>query len=160
MYDPMAREVLKELAIEFGKLGLRKLIPRLSEPKDVTPEPRFSGKNIAIVVSITRPIKSTVKEFLYKEEILAEIIEIEGKERLSVKEDEWTEVVVEFYKIVLEIQKVLGAPSYHLFVSAPSALTFAFGTVLGLNYDVHVYHWFEDLNTYKRVLVTSKKLLG
>ena len=47
-----------------------------------------------------------------------------------------------------------------MFVSAPAVLAFALGSVLGLNYDVHVYHWFEEMNDYKEVLVTSRGLLG
>lgn len=159
MNQTAAKEIATGLALELGKLALNKLIVRTPKPKEVTPETRYSGKNIAITVSITRPIRSTVENFLYRKKIVAEIVEIEGKGRLSPSEEDWTEIINEFYQIILKIQSVAGAPTYHLFVSAPAALTFALGTVLGLNYDVHVYHWFEELNDYERVLVTSSRIL-
>lgn len=159
MNEAAAKEIVTGLTLELGKLVLNKLIVRTSEPKEATPEPRYSGKDIAIAVSITRPIRPTVEDFLYRKKIVAEIVEVEGKGRLSSSEKDWTEIVSEFYQIILKIQSVAGAPTYHLFVSAPAALTFALGTVLGLNYNVHVYHWFEELNDYERVLVTSSKIL-
>lgn len=158
--DETTKELMVRLAAEFAKLGLEKLKARVSEPKKTTTESKFSKGDIAIIVSITRPIKSTVEDFLYKERIVADIVEIEGEGRLPSNEDDWTKIVTEFYEIFLKIQSTLGAPRYHLFVSAPVALAFALGSVLGLNYDVHVYHWFEEMNDYKEVLVTSRKLLG
>jgi hypothetical protein len=158
--DETAKDLMVGLGVEFGKLGLEKLKARISEQKKVTTEPRFSGGDIAIVVSITKPIKSTVEKFLYKEKIIADIVEIEGEKRLSSNEEDWIKIITEFYRIFLKIQSTLGAPRYHLFVSAPVALAFALGSVLGLNYDVHVYHWFEEMNDYKEVLITSRKLLG
>jgi hypothetical protein len=158
--DETAKDLMVRLGLEFGKLGLEKLKARISEPKKVTTEPRFSGGDIAIVVSITKPIKSTVEKFLYEERIIADIVEIEGEKRLSSNDEDWIKIVTEFYRIFLIIQSTLGAPRYHLFVSAPAVLAFALGSVLGLNYDVHVYHWFEEMNDYKEVLVTSRGLLG
>lgn len=156
--EDIATAVFETLASELTRLGLKKLSARISTPKGVAPGTHFSEKDIAIVVSIARPVRTTVDEFLYKNRIMAEIVQIEGKGRLSQKEEDWTAIVAEFYQIIWKIQSMLGAPTYHLFVAAPAALTFALGAVLGLNYDVHVYHWFGD--DYKEVLVTSSKLLG
>ena len=90
--DETAKDLMVRLGIEFGKLGLEKLKARISEPKKVTTEPRFSGGDIAIVVSITKPIKSTVEKFLYKEKIIADIVEIEGEERLSSNKEDWIKI--------------------------------------------------------------------
>ncbi len=154
-------EILTRLALKLAELGLDKLVARISRPsEEETAELEFSGEDIAIVIGITRPIRPTVEKFLTKKRIVAEIVEIEGKGRLPPDEEDWTQIVSEFYEIVLEIQSVLGAPTYHLFVSAPASLTFALGAVLGLNYDVNIYHWFEEFNDYKKILNTSGKLLG
>jgi hypothetical protein len=155
--DETAKEIAIRLGSELAKMGLKVLNARISSPKKGTPEPQYSGRDIAVVLSLTRPIKSTVEDFLYKERIIADIVEIERKERLSLEEEEWKKIVSEFYKIFLKIQSTLGRPTYHLFLSAPSALTFALGSVLGLNYDVRVYHWFEEINDYRCVLTTSRK---
>ncbi len=160
MSEDTARIMIETLIGELGKLGLKVLETKIRRPEGVAPGTRFSEKDIAIVISITRPVRVTVDTFLYRNRIIAEIMEIEGKGRLSQKQEEWTAIVAEFYQIILNIQRVLGAPTYHLFVSAPAALTFALGAVLGLNYDVHVYHWFEEINDYREVVVTSRKLLG
>lgn len=158
--DETSKDLMVRLGVELGKLGLEELKARIFKPKKVMTEPRFSEGDIAIVVSITKPIKPTVEKFLYKERIIADIVEIEGEKRLSSNEEDWKKIVTEFYRIFLKIQSTLGAPQYHLFVSAPAVLSFALGSVLGLNYDVHVYHWFEEMNDYKEVLVTSRGLLG
>jgi hypothetical protein len=157
--DETTKEMIVKLGPELAKLGLKMLSTKISSPKKGLSELQYSGGDIAVVVSLTRPIKSTVEDFLYKERIIADIVEIERKERLSSDVEEWMKIVSEFYKIFLKIQSTLGAPTYHLFLSAPSALTFALGSVLGLNYNVRIYHWFEETNSYKCVLTTSRKLL-
>jgi len=159
--NEIKEEVLARLALKLTELGLDKLIARISRPsEEETAERKFSGEDIAMAISITRPIRPTVEKFLAKKKIMAQVVEIEGRGRLPPNEEDWTQIVSEFYEIVLEIQSVLGAPTYHLFVSAPASLTFALGAVLGLNYDVNIYHWFEELNDYKKILNTSRKLLG
>ena len=156
--DETTKEMIIQLGPELAKLGLRMLNTKILRPKKVTPERQCWMGDIAIVLSLTRPIKSTVEDFLYKERIIADIVEIERKKRLSSNGKEWMKIVSEFYKIFLKIQNTLGAPTYHLFLSAPPALTFALGSVLGLNYDVRIYHWFEEINRNKCVLTTSRKL--
>ena len=158
--DTHTKEMMMRLGGELAHLGLERLVAKIREPKESDPLILYSGKDIAIVFSVTRPIKTDVEQFLFKNRIMAEVIEIKSKGRLSQDEKEWIEIVREFNEVITKIQEKLGTVTYHLFIAAPSALSFALGSILGLNYDIHVYHRFEEISDYREVLVTSRELLG
>ena len=158
--DTYTKEALLRLAGEFAKIGLNRLIARIQKPKESDSIPSYSGRDIAIVFSVTKPIKTDVEQFLFKNKIMAEVIEIKSKGRLTQDEKEWVEIVREFNTVILKIQEELGTVTYHLFIAAPSVLAFGLGSILGLNYDIHVYHRFEEISDYREVFVTSRNLLG
>jgi hypothetical protein len=158
--DTNTKEMMMRLGGELAHIGLKRLVARIREPKESGPMISYSGRDIAVVFSVTRPIKTDVEQFLFKNRIMAEVIEIKSKGRLSQDEKEWVEIVREFNEVIMKIQEELGTVTYHLFIAAPTALAFALGSILGLNYDIHVYHRFEEISDYREVLVTSRELLG
>ncbi|HLF25544.1 MAG TPA: SAVED domain-containing protein [Anaerolineae bacterium] len=124
-----------------------------------------AARDVAIVVRISRVNVEDVRVFLEQQQIDAEMIVISNSDTDEVvylpnAADAWEELVREFYTAFSKIQAEFGARRFHIFLAAPAALAFAMGCTMSTLYDVQLYQWDLDEQTYVEVIRgTSRKRL-
>jgi len=114
-------------------------------------------RDVAIVVRISRLAVEDVHAYLKQRKLDADVIVISNSDsdeviHLPNKAEVWEELVREFYTAFTKVQAEFGAQRFHIFVSAPSALTFAMGCTMSTLYDVHLYQWDLENHTYVEVI--------
>ena len=136
-----------------------------TESKAKTAKPKKMPGDIAIAVRISRLNVQDVKAYLAAHKIDAEVLVIANTREDEVVHllndpDAWEEIVREFYTAFTKIQAERGAKRFHIFLAAPAALAFAMGCTMSTLYDVHLYQWDLDRQTYVEVIRgTSRKRL-
>jgi|GEM_PF-5534710 len=124
---------------------------------------RSQGDNdLAIVLDLSKPIVKDVERFLRENSIQAEVISISpnpGSASLGERPEDWEGAVSEFAQIVHTMQASLGTRPLHIFLAGPSVLAFGMGCIAGMDFDVHLYHWFPEKRSYAKVLRISRSLL-
>lgn len=114
-------------------------------------------RDVAIIVRISRPATEDVHVYLKKRNLDADVIVISNSDsgvvaHLPNKAEVWEELVREFYTAFTKVQAEFGAQRFHIFVSAPAALTFAMGCTMSTLYEVHLYQWDLENHTYVEVI--------
>ena len=130
------------------------------------PSPKTKTPNaVAIAVRISRMNVADVKAFLAAHKIDAQMIVVANSEmdepvHLLNDPDLWEAIVREFYTAFTQIQAERGAKTFHTFLAAPAALAFAMGCTMSTFFDVHLYQWDPDRQTYVEVIRgTSRRRL-
>lgn len=163
---PSDAETLKEatgLLLWAGKQIKVWIEARLADGRDApktdleTKGKKKKPRDIAIVVRISRLAVEDVHAYLKKQNLDADLIVISNSDtdkvvHLSNKAEVWEELVREFYTAFTKVQAEFGAQRFHIFVSAPAALTFAMGCTMSTLYDVHLYQWDLEDHTYVEVI--------
>lgn len=116
--------------------------------------------DVAIVVDLSKPILKDVEHYLNEARISANVVKITPTVKdLGVRPEEWKGAASEFAQILRSIQEQMGSKTLHIFIAAPSVLAFAMGCIAGMDFDVHLYHWFPSMKAYAEVLRVSRELL-
>lgn len=135
--------------------------------KSQTPEVVLQKEDVAIVVEISRPAVQDVVNFLESKKIDANLVIITTIKSHGVKPvkglsenrpTEWTQLVQEFSVAIDKVKQEIGASAnIHIFLSAPLALAFGFGTVWGTVDKAQVYHW-KSGGGYAPLMKINRKL--
>lgn len=145
----------------------RRLVGLLVSAWNGNREEQQSGRveDVAVVVEITRPIRTSVEQYLQEiggieHTFIITCLDEDG--RIGVLEHsrpvEWADQIREFYRLLNNIQREFGGAKVHFFISAPVVLTFGLGAVWGTVNNATVYHWAEG--TYHPVLDVGRTLKG
>jgi len=70
-------------------------------------------------------------------------------------DEDWTGVVQELYSIIAGLRD-RGVEKLHLFPSMPEAMAFGLGYALGPYWDIKVYNWVREKNTYELVFSLNR----
>jgi hypothetical protein len=130
--------------------------PGAAEAK-AKPARKAKRRDVAIVVRISRLNVEDVRAFLAARKIDADLVVISNSPsdqvvHLPNDAEAWEELVREFYAAFTKIQAETGARRFHLFLAAPAALGFAMGCTMSTLYDVHLYQWDPDRQTYVEII--------
>lgn len=160
---PNDAEALKQavpLLLWTGKQIKAWLEARQAGNPQAMPEKTHQKKtpsDVAIAVRISRLNVEDVRAFLAARRIAADVVVISNSDsdevvHLPNEAGVWEELVREFYTAFTTIQAQIGARRFHIFLSAPAALSFAMGCTMSTMYDVHLYQWDGDRGTYTEVI--------
>ncbi|MGB0524643.1 MAG: SAVED domain-containing protein [Flammeovirgaceae bacterium] len=112
-------------------------------------------REVALVISITRPSKQHVLQYIESERNEGKRIslchlEMLSQGRLAPYKEDWEAIVTEVYNCVQQIYEQAAPKFLHVFISAPASLAMGIGCVLGSLYRPHIYHF--DNQQYIKVL--------
>lgn len=114
-------------------------------------------EEVALLLGVSRSPLVSVKQFLAKESIKANIVElslIEGKKELTVHNKfAWEGIVRETAQIVESSSKLMPIRKVHVFLAAPAALACGVGCILGTVTNPNIYHYVDG--TY-HLVITAK----
>ncbi len=121
--------------------------------------------DVAIAVQVSDFLNVQVRDYIENEKIDANLVvvtnslDIQKLEELdNDKPEEWREVVLNFTEEIKNTQRIFGAVTFHLFLSAPSTLAVALGASLGRQRRGYIYHWDAQAQTYAKVLVLPRDI--
>ncbi len=145
--------------------GGRRLVGLLvSRPRNESEEePTKKVQDVAVIIEITRPIRTAVEQYLQEKGDIDHtfiITSLDGDGRIGVLEHsqpaEWADQVRGFYRLLNNIQRELGGAKVHFFISAPVVLSFGLGAMWGTVNNATLYHWAEG--SYHPVLDVGRTL--
>ena len=117
--------------------------------------PQSPGSEIALGLEMAgHPIESDVRRYIQKLGEI-EVIIVKNKYRGYLADEDWTEAVQELYSIIAELRD-RGVEKLHLFPSMPEAMAFGLGYALGPYWDIKVYNWVREKNTYELVFSLNR----
>ncbi len=147
--------------ISGGRRLVGLLVSRLrNEPGE---EPTKKVQDVAVIIEITRPIRTAVEQYLQEKGDIDHtfiITSLDEDGRIGVLEHsqpvEWADQVRGFYRLLNNIQRELGGANIHFFISAPVVLSFGLGAMWGTVNNATLYHWAEG--SYHPVLNVGRTL--
>lgn len=116
-----------------------------------------SRLHVAIVVPISRPIVPSVAQYLDQQGVEAHMVVCQPAAATPYlsPDSPWDEYVKSFSDSVAKVKTTFPDARIHMFLSAPVALAFAWGCVLGTVYEATVYH-FERDNYYPAIPISRR----